>query len=581
MLPLLEQPCNPCGHYVDMVRSCYSADWILPGGGGTVTRGRYIFADPDATPYPDFHWWGSRHWADDQDVGENPDFGQDRQGDETWSDGGGAIDAPPPSLAGTGSCCIVPCLAGKPACDPSVRVPEFITVRFVYRGFNWQQCYARIQGPIHNGSEEWLRIGVAPPLIHDCNPAPVIGKVAFSLPDSIVLFCTDINLPSRSPWLLFPAFSSVNGVNRDIPGWTTGEYGPPRLFPLGKIFSDGTNVPLDCLTGTVNGVIQWAMFGSMTEFPAGSIPPNNPDAFYNGFPIQCWPTPPGPVSAPWPFSPFDDDWTLEAVEILCKQYLSPAAGEAQLQAIVGPDYAISRVDNSNAVVPGSMVAKGPGRSVVIVSGTTTHAQLAWQALTLLAPPTNFGTHRTAPVWQSSATSILARMTVAGVAPSDELIVVGHSYGAAVALLIAYRLAIVNPRQKIGLLLFAAPPIGFLGVNNVLPANVVARSILNVGDPIGLAPPPDNLILQCVNLLPGPPPVVAWEQWRHPVLRTRLLSDGTLVPGNEPTVGIVELGQMLALAMVGGPPAIPNPHRTPAYVRRLTLPDAPITICGTP
>jgi len=91
-----------CGFAVDFLRSCYSSEWMFPGVAGPV-KGYFYFCDEKAPHYPEWHFFGSRNWHQNDGTPE-PDFGETASAQQIWRDGSFATLFPDPVLVGTQAC---------------------------------------------------------------------------------------------------------------------------------------------------------------------------------------------------------------------------------------------------------------------------------------------------------------------------------------------------------------------------------------------------------------------------------------------------------------------------------------------
>lgn len=577
MLQLLTD-CSPCGYVVDFVRSCYQSRWRLPGNNGRVVDGQYIFAPPNAPGYPLPHYWGSRNYTTNNFIVDDT-YGEDRHRRQKWTNGEGKEDTPPTTLILGDGTCTRPALRGRTCCfDPEV-VPRFLVVRFAYLDVSWQQSYEYVDG-LHNGDAEWRLLGPLPGVLKDCAPlSPLQGKVSLGMAPSIVFFCPE-ETPTGNPWIVWPMTIAINDTEFGVPGFTQDQPVGQKVFPIGLTFQSEDPVALHCAAGDVSDRFRVALFGSDDLLPAGPIPPVDESNFYLGFPVQCWPASPGPTARPWPFSPFDSDWRRSAAEVLCFQYRFPPIAESKLRGMLGDGYTLTRVDNTASVIPGTLIATSTGRVVIFVSGTTNESQLAIQGAQSFAEPSPRGLYKTLPLWDLACDQVLGRLTSAGMGTSEEIAIVGHSYGGAIAQILAFRLNRANPQRKISLITYAAPPVGKIPTVGNWPSRIVSSFICNDGDPMTLVPPPFTDMLWLKNVLPTLP-LAAWSQWTRPRQTTRLTEDGEFVTDDVLTFQLLDLQIITANILAGGVVAFPDAHLMPEYVRRLWLPNTPPTVCGDP
>lgn len=557
-------PCSPCGHVVDFVRSAYRSTWFLPSPEGPrAVAAQYMFAPPNAPGYPGGHFWGSRNYTTDNQI-DDATYGEVRTGTQRWTNGLGFPDTPPPTLlaqdcGGTPS---QPFHAG--ICDPQVIIPRYINIRVSWSlGGSFQGSYALVG----SGPDPYRYISqFAARDIYDCNPFNVtLGKITIGDASPIRFVCTNFAQPSYrwvfNQLLLFADGQAVFGPYPELQ-WFPSE---PGYLPLRLTYTQ--QATLTCLGGPVTGTLSWTLTGEDTELTAGPIPAQDARDWYLGFPPDCWRRSPNPSRAPWPFSPLDTDWRRFAAGVLCEQYASPNTAFLRLRNYLGEFYAITRVDNSDSSWPGTLIGVSAGRCVIIISGTTNFWQLATQATSSLDPPFNFGSYSTLPFWESASLVIMRRLSDAGLTFAQEVAIAGHSYGAAIGQIVAYKLARANPRRRISLLTFGGPPIGLVPNVGAFPNTVIASMICNDGDPVANTPPAPDVLQEMLALVPGLP-FNSWRNWRRIRQTTRLTNDGTFISDDRLTTNFADLAILLENLIIGGPLATPNAHFMTEYVRRL-------------
>lgn len=576
---MLQMPvrCSPCGYIVDFVRSCFASTWVLPTAGGQVVDGEFIFADPLAPAFPKGHWYGSREWIKGHDV-EDRRYGQVVDAPEQWTPGVGGFDVPPATLLDT-PCCTEPCDPGRKICGGACNVPRTVVIRVAFLATRYQIVY-RLRD-FAGGQAVWERVGPGAKNFSDCNPLFRPQGVIDLLWGQFATMSCASDDPRSELLANFPVILDIEGTSTAPSFFNIVSTVEKGIFPIFELEQDPNTYTLNCAGGiSTDFQVTWAIFASEEDLVDGDVPEEGVDAGYMGFPNACWPLSPAPFGRPWPFSPVDRDWRLFAAEVLCFQYRDPPTAEAKLQAFLGPHYTIVRIDNDDGPIPGSIIAHATGRTIIFISGTTAPVQWAIQGAQSQLPPATFGNYATLPLWQMASDQMLSRLSAAGIGISDEVAIVGHSYGAAVAQLTAFRIASVFTRRRISLLTFAAPPVGIVPILGGFPHNVVSSFICNDGDPMTLVPPPFNTLISLPPFIPAVP-LSAWNQWHRPRQTTRLSEDGSLRQDGEATVGFADLVIFLTAVLAGGPVAIGDAHLMPEYVRRLSLPNEPPTVCGRP
>lgn len=573
---MLDGACSPCGYAVDWVRSAYRSAWTVPGANGPQrVSAEYMFAPDDTPGYPFGHYFGSRNWRKNTRV-SNVTYGERTDAKQSWSNGVGFPDTPPATLLPV--CPEQIPAPGSPACDPTLIVAPYVTVQWAWQGFTYQFSlrvgyvngspvgfaanfvgFQRVATVIFGGGPNSVSVNDYSGSQCGC-PFGTLGTAVFFAQTFNGGFHPGIGSGSLDFWTALTLF----------PAGTTSWPGPQRFTSTMTLRADG---------GDVTGEAVLTLTPASEEVLPGPVPAVPSQDFYNGFPTSCWPKSPGPFRAPWPFSPVDTDWRRFAAGVLCYQYSSPSTAFSKVQAYLGESYNYFSTFNGPGTFPGVIIAVNPARCIVFVSGTTNFYQLSVQAAQAVEPPANFGSYRTLPLWDQTTTQLLTMMTEAGVNPSGEVAIVGHSYGGAVAQLAAYRLARAMPnRRRLSLLTFGAPPIGDLGPRGFPGTSVVASLICNVGDPVGSTPPD---VAYLTVLLPFIPlaTFAAWNGWKKPRQTTRLHTDGTFQPSDTLTLDEHDLVVVLNGILAGGVLAVPASHYMAEYVKRLWFGTPNVDSCG--
>lgn len=247
------------------------------------------------------------------------------------------------------------------------------------------------------------------------------------------------------------------------------------------------------------------------------------------------------------------------------------AGEQELQRLY-PMATISRVGNTADFVPGSLIAVSGSTAVVVVSGTTTPQQWALQGMFGTAGLFDYGTYGTLLPWHAASNVILDRMDAAGVDYNGSVVFVGHSYGGAIASILAFRVARNQLGPRVQLLTFGSPKPGderLIAGIDALPA----VHLVNDFDPIPYVPPSGP---ELALILPIAPTVMVgrWQGWRRPLNRIGQREDGTRYDAPE-WESVFNLVYTLALQAIAGDTPDPiTPHNSGTYVNRIRCPASP-------
>jgi pimeloyl-ACP methyl ester carboxylesterase len=148
-------------------------------------------------------------------------------------------------------------------------------------------------------------------------------------------------------------------------------------------------------------------------------------------------------------------------------------------------------------------------------------------------------------------------------------IVGHSYGGAVAILMAAQLGQVRPSWELGVLTLGSPPTGNIGRHTTLPASLSMANIANTSDIVPNLPPFGPTLRWLATMAVGSP-VSAWAQWRRPQPVWVLDPNGGMTQTDELPVEVVALANAAIAAVAGNDIDPGNAHAAAEYLRRLQL-----------
>lgn len=189
-------------------------------------------------------------------------------------------------------------------------------------------------------------------------------------------------------------------------------------------------------------------------------------------------------------------------------YQDIALAGIQLASFLGPGFTISTVPNSGSIFPGSVIAVG--RVVVVVlPGTSNFQQLAFQILYAATGPQNFGSYSTNSVWQSAAVEIERRIGLSGYTSQTEFYFVGHSYGGAVASILAARMTLNRPNVFVNLMTFGSPYPGDDRLARLLEGVRQRHFIIDL-DPVPGMPPRHSTLAGLFSII-GPLLTLLWSE----------------------------------------------------------------------
>lgn len=235
--------------------------------------------------------------------------------------------------------------------------------------------------------------------------------------------------------------------------------------------------------------------------------------------------------------------------------------------LLGPGYVVT-VRPQVANLPALATCIGNNICIVVLDGTRTFQQLALQGLYSLGSPTNFGILGTNPFWYDASDYIFSCLQTDGLVAGMRLMIAGHSYGAAVSLLVAARLAHADTMADLRYLTFGCPKPGDLALQELLrPING-----LNIADDDDIITvlPPDYITLLPVALVLGVFLLDVWTSWLRPENQFQLNRDGTGTFNSFPLLDYSTLFNITTNVLAGAPISPINGHTMVEYQRRLNL-----------
>lgn len=295
--------------------------------------------------------------------------------------------------------------------------------------------------------------------------------------------------------------------------------------------------------------------------------------FPGGFDSRCWGlTPPPADDPPFIFDSRDCHTQRRMAEVLLRTYTGDGTAAAALLQSYYPSAVISRTPNTSSIFPGSLVAVIGTTTLVIISGTTTPQQWATQGMWGTAGPLSNGRFSTLAVWQQAATRISWRVDNAGADATGPVVLVGHSYGGAVASIMAAEYRLRSSERSIQLLTFGSPKPGDQRLVNLL-GLVVQTHLVNDGDPVTFLPP-SGPEMDLVSAVVPQAFFLRWQTWQNPTGRVVLRSNGTRVDSPQPFPLYALLWRMAIEAVAGTVPEPVTAHNMSEYVRRVICPNQP-------
>jgi hypothetical protein len=289
----------------------------------------------------------------------------------------------------------------------------------------------------------------------------------------------------------------------------------------------------------------------------------------SGFPADCWLV--SALAPPPTFWQQFPDWQerqtqARAAQLIDLAYTSPSL--AVDQALAWGALSASFIGDSSDWLPRTFYADFGTWQLVWIPGST-DAQLALQAFTAGLGPVRWGSMRTLLIHAQAADVTLARLTGLGYDPSRPLLLTGHSYGGAVAMLTAVRLQDADPNRAVRVITFGAPKIGD-AATALHVSTVPSVHLVNRGDFVPDLPPS---LAWVQPLFPIPPPFQgAWAEWSNPPIgRVILDADGTATYTQDSASTWADYRKAIQAVIDGDPVDVAPQHDIKVYLLRLTTP----------
>jgi len=288
-------------------------------------------------------------------------------------------------------------------------------------------------------------------------------------------------------------------------------------------------------------------------------------AVISGYPGGCWPVPVqgSPIWLTIPDYTDRATWAVLA-QLIDLGYDNPAAAVTYAGQLTGGTATV--VGEDSDWMPRTFYATNGRWNLVFLPGTTSELQLALQALSAGLGPVQLGDVRVLLIHWQAAQVALDRLIALGLDPSLPTLFAGHSYGGAMALLLAHRLSAV-PGRTIHLVTFGMPKPGD-EQSGLAFAQLRGVHLVNAGDPVPDLPP-DTAILSAVPFAVPPPFLGSWPQWAPvPSFRVRLEVSGRAVYSQDPAAGWLDYFGLMAEAIAGDPLSLVDAHGIKQYLLRL-------------
>lgn len=341
-----------------------------------------------------------------------------------------------------------------------------------------------------------------------------------------------------------PGLPPILGESRTAPHrWDSGALpvAVPRPVPLGS---------LDCVAAGDVSADKVLPADQIEGFPAGcfKVPDPNPDMVF-GFDIWSCPT-----QAFW----------CQIIAWMYGGQIEESLGACQVRFQNAQVYAYP----SSALYPPFLLVVHADYCCVAAAGSETLSQVLTQAIQLIQGPQDYGSFATGNLWYSFGQYLLSQLGVQGVTDGRPLMLAGHSYGGAAAMVAAAAAQLGMPTRYIRYLTFGSPKPGDERLSALLRKQFNGLSLVVDGDIVAAMLPSYELLAVLSSLLPGGP-YTAWTTWAYPP-ESALLVGAKLRKNVYQTFDSLQLATwLIAAAATGQLPTVPQ-HRISAYVAAIAL-----------
>lgn len=320
--------------------------------------------------------------------------------------------------------------------------------------------------------------------------------------------------------------------------------------------------------------------GSSDEIANGSLVAQaaDPDSLFNGYPELCYvplAPPPNPANILPPLRNFDRASTANRcpAQRLWARFIDWMYQDdigsitAAVTAFFEEPVSISWTP-STETLPAVLVISAAAWACVCCDGTRHFQTLAQQAFEGVQAPVNRGEYSTLLFWDNGATYVHEKVRAAGITDLRPIFFSGHSYGAAVVLILMARYRFAHADRVIRYLTFGTPKLGDRRLADLI-EKCNGMSLANDNDIVTIIPPdrgtmaPLQPFFPVISFLP-------WYSWvRTPGTVTQNILGG-LEPNISPFIDFVTAFNLVsrAVAFLPGLPIVGHPIKE--YYRRIEL-----------
>ena len=213
----------------------------------------------------------------------------------------------------------------------------------------------------------------------------------------------------------------------------------------------------------------------------------------------------------------------KSADLIILAYVDLVAAEAAAQAILGPMAVVSSFPQPNAFTPAGVIATIGTTAVVWLTGTTDFTQLACQAFYFATGSVNQGLFACSAIYADAANAIAAQLVAAGAGGALRYVLVGHSFGGAVCMVLGAKSRIADPSRNVEYMTFGSPSAGDQRLYDFT-FGATQTHYVNLNDPIPYMPPGGILFAGLVPIM-GPLLALEWPGFARPEKIRVVTEDG--------------------------------------------------------
>jgi len=226
-------------------------------------------------------------------------------------------------------------------------------------------------------------------------------------------------------------------------------------------------------------------------------------------------------------------WAFFQLKVIELMYSDIEAAAVLVEDFFGTGCVTNRFLEASPSYPSVIVANYKGASYVFLTGTTNYLQAATQGLYQGTGPTNQGEYSCSQVYENAARYTLNRLSTVGGISLATFKLCGHSYGGAIAYVMACKLRIADRSRRIEFTTFGMPKPGdqrLIDIGN----EIRGYHYVSENDPVPFLPP-QGITWDFIRVLLLPLIWLSWSQYVRPSRVMVIREDGSLEPTSSETI----------------------------------------------